>query len=202
MAKAQSYVPAMADEKVKAKTGKDWAAWFTTLDKAGAAKLDHKAIATLLHTKHAVPGWWSQTVTVEYERARGLRTKNQKADGFTVSASKTLPASLASVYAATSDAAKRKAWFPRGSFAVSSQTENKYVNGAWNDSARINIGFYSKGANKAQIAIQVSKLSDAAAVDSERELWKLALAKLEALLAPSDAPPKAAPRSKDKRAKQ
>ena len=33
------YVPDMSDTAVKAKTGKDWAAWFGALDRAGAAKL-------------------------------------------------------------------------------------------------------------------------------------------------------------------
>ena len=37
----------MTDAAIKATTGKDWAAWFAALDKAGAAQLDHKAIATL-----------------------------------------------------------------------------------------------------------------------------------------------------------
>jgi hypothetical protein len=173
----------MADATVKAKTGKDWASWFSTLDRAGAAKLDHKSIAKLLHEKHDVPGWWSQTVTVEYERARGLRQAHQTADGFTVSASKTLNANLAAAYAATAIAANRKAWFPAGTFKISSQTQDKYINGAWNDAARINIGFYSKGENKAQIAVQISKLTSEADVERERTEWKAALAKLQLLLA-------------------
>jgi outer membrane protein TolC len=102
------------------------------------------------------------------------------------------PASLTAVYAAASEAASRKAWFPRGTFTVSSQTANQYLNGAWNGTARINIGFYSKGRNKAQIAIQVSKLSDESVVASERERWKVVLGELEKLLVRSDAPPRRA----------
>jgi len=176
------HVPSMADAAVKAKTGKDWAGWFGTLDQAGATQLDHKSIARLLHEKHGVPGWWSQMVTVEYERARGLRQIHQTADGFSVSATKTLNAGLADVYAATANAAKRKAWFPSGIFKLSSQTPEKYVNGAWNDSARINIGVYSKGANKVQIAVQISKLATKTQVERERQVWKAALAKLQAKL--------------------
>ena len=37
----------MTDAAIKERTGKDWAAWFAALDKAGAARLDHNAIATL-----------------------------------------------------------------------------------------------------------------------------------------------------------
>ena len=198
-AKTPNYVPSMADAAVEAKTGKDWAAWFETLDRAKATELGHKAIATLLQTKHGVPDWWCQMLTVEYERARGLRAKHQKADGFAVSVSKTLPASVASVYTATADTARRNTWFPKGTFELSSQTADKYVNGAWNETARLNIGFYSKGVGKAQIAIQVNKLGDESQVAVEREQWKAALTKLERLLAPSVEQP--AQHGKTKRAK-
>jgi len=47
----------MSDAAVKAKTGKDWAGWFGALDKAGATKLEHRAIADILSEKHGMPGW-------------------------------------------------------------------------------------------------------------------------------------------------
>ena len=79
----------MSGAAVKAKTGKDWQQWFSILDKAGAAKMSHKAIAEYLYGKRGVPGWWSQMVTVTYEQERGLRDKHQKADGYAVSISRT-----------------------------------------------------------------------------------------------------------------
>jgi len=89
----------MSDAAVKAKTGKDWAAWFKLLDAAGARSLEHRAIVTLLSKTHGVPGWWRQMVAVEYERARGLRQVHQKSDGFSVSASKTLAVALPDCFA-------------------------------------------------------------------------------------------------------
>src|SRR6185369_66901 len=97
---AKDYSPSMSDDAVKAKTGKDWKAWFALMDKVGADKLTHKDIAALLHDTYRVPGWWSQMVTVEYERARGLRVKSQTTGGFTLNASKTLPVDLARLYRA------------------------------------------------------------------------------------------------------
>jgi hypothetical protein len=35
----------MSDAAVKARTGKDWPTWFRLLDRAGAARLEHKAAA-------------------------------------------------------------------------------------------------------------------------------------------------------------
>lgn len=177
----QHHVPNMSDAAVKAKTGKDWAGWFGSLDKAGAAKLKHPQIAQLLHEKHGVPGWWSQMVTIEYELARGLRVRHQTATGFSVSASKTIATTVSALYTATSNATKRKQWFPKGEFQLSSQTKDKYVRGSWNR-GRLEIGFYAKDRGKAQIAIQVNKLAKRADVDRERAAWRAALAKLEKLL--------------------
>jgi hypothetical protein len=179
----QHYVPGMTDAAVKAKTGKDWAGWFGALDKAGAAKLKHPQIAQLLHEKHRVPGWWCQMVTVEYELARGLRVRHQTATGFSVSASKTITTTLGALYAATTNAARRKQWFPKGELEVSSQTKDKYFRGSWNGNARLEIGFYAKQGGKAQIAIQVNKLAKREEVDRERAAWKAALQKLQQLLA-------------------
>lgn len=176
---SRAYVPAATDEAVKAKTGKDWAGWFGILDQAGATKLKHAAIATLLREVHAVPSWWSQMVTVEYERARGLRVPHQTSKGFTVSASKTIAASAAQLYAACATAAKRRQWFPKGTFEPSSQVKKKSLRGAWNGSARLEIGFYAKSAGKAQMAIAVSKLAKESQVEHERAAWKAALARLQ-----------------------
>lgn len=176
----QHHIPNMSDVAVKAKTGKDWASWFGALDKAGAAKLKHPQIAQLLHEKHGVADWWCQMVTVEYELARGLRVRHQTATGYSVSASKTIATTLSALYAATSNAAKRKQWFPKGELEVSSQTKDKYFRGAWNG-ARLEIGFYAK-EGKAQIAVQVNKLAKRADVDRERVAWKAALVKLQKLL--------------------
>ena len=177
-----AYVPNMSDTAVKAKTGKDWAGWFGALDKAGATKLKHSQIAELLHEKHDIPGWWCQMVTVEYELARGLRVRHQTATGFSVSASKTIETSLSALYAATTNAARRKQWFPKGDLDVSSQTKNKYFRGSWNGHGRLEIGFYAKEGGKVQIAIQVNKLAKRADVDRERAAWKAALGKLQKLL--------------------
>ena len=180
--KKTAHVPKVSDDAVKAKTGKTWNGWFGVLDKAGAKKLTHSAIAELLVDKHGVPGWWSQMVTVEYELSRGLREKHQKSDGYSVSTTKTIASSLASLFEATVDENTRKRWFPKGAFKLTSKTKGKYVNGEWKKGARLNFGFYKTGTGKAQIAVQVNKLSTREEVDREREAWKAALARLQALL--------------------
>jgi len=102
--------PSMSDDTVQAKTGKVWKEWFALLDEAGAKKLDHKAIVAILGEKFGVGPWWRQMITVEYERARGLRAKHETTSGFSISRSKVLAAAIAQVYAACHDAKQRARW--------------------------------------------------------------------------------------------
>src|SRR5215475_576413 len=153
--RAQAPARSISDAAVKARTGKDWADWFVALDRAGAAQLPHREITQILARRHRMPGWWSQMVTVEYERARGLRARHQTTSGYSVSVSRTLQTRLPLLWAATSHAAERSKWFPAGSVAPSSQTRNKYFRGRWKQDARLEIGFYAKRPGKSQIAVQV-----------------------------------------------
>jgi|SRR5579871_4011152 len=181
--KSKSIKPIMTDAGIKAKTGKDWAYWYAALDKAGAAKLDHKGVVAILNGPMKVGPWWGQMIAVSYERARGIRAMNQKCDGeFSVSVTKVMPIGLSELFAAATDPKRRKKWFPPGAFEETSKTKNKYWRGKWKKDARLEVGFYAKGPGKAQIALQSNKLAGAAAVEAERTAWKKALEKLLAIV--------------------
>lgn len=176
--------PIMTDAGIREKTGRGWDEWFARLDKAGAAKLDHKGITALLDKKFKPGPWWGQMIAVSYERARGIRATNQKCDGeFSVSVTKVFPVPLAKLYGVVGDAGLWPKWMPKGAFEETSRTKDKYLRAKWKTEARISVGFYAKGAGKAQAAFDIGKLPDAAAVETERAAWKKALAKLEAMLA-------------------
>jgi len=176
------YEPAMSDLAVIAKTGKSWSQWFRLMDRAGAARMEHKAIVKLLAARHDIGPWWRQMVTVEYERSRGLRVRNQTALGWSVSISRTMDAPLAVLYEATSELGQRRKWFPKGTLKISSRTENRYFRGAWKDEARLEINFYARADGKVQIVVQVNRLSRHEEVRRERSAWRKALARLEDLL--------------------
>lgn len=169
----------MTDAAIKARTGKDWMTWFAALDKTGAAKRDHKAIVALAREMGS-GRWHGQMVAVSYERARGLRALNQKCDGeFSVSITRVMGAPLSKLYAAaTKDPA---GWFPKGAFEETSRTKDKYWRGKWKR-GRLEIGFYAKGAGRAQIALQSNRLPDEASVEKERALWKKAMDRLQAIV--------------------
>jgi hypothetical protein len=176
------YQPAMSELAVIAKTGKSWSQWFRLLDRAGATRLDHKSIVKLLGARHGIGPWWRQMVTVEYERARGLRVRNQNTLGYSVSISRTLLTDVGRLYATTSELRVRRRWFPKGCLKITSRTDNKYIRGAWNGQARLEINFYDKLAGKAQIVVQLNRLPRAEDVEHERGAWKRALHKLATML--------------------
>ena len=70
-----------SDELLKAKTGCTWERWVGALDYYGADKMAHRDIAALVNKKYKIEGWWSQAVTVGYERIKGLRARGQRRDG-------------------------------------------------------------------------------------------------------------------------
>jgi hypothetical protein len=187
--------PGMSDEAIRRGTGKGWEEWFALLDKWGASDRTHTEIATWLNEVQGVGGWWSQGVTVGYERARGRRALGQLVDGFAASASKTVAVPLERLSEAFTDAKVRARWLPRAPFTVTTATPGKAVRGRWEDAAvavagargaaghsRVEIGLYGKGDAKSQAAIQHSKLRDAESAARMKAFWRERLEALQKLL--------------------
>ena len=83
--------PEVADEVVRENTGRGWEDWCDVIDGWAGHVDGHTAIATHLRDTLGVDSWWSQTVTVGYERITGLRLPHQRPDGtFTAGKSKTV----------------------------------------------------------------------------------------------------------------
>lgn len=173
----------LAGERILAATGKERAEWFALLDAAGARDMAHRDIARLLTDEHGVHGWWAQTVTVDYERARGLRARHQTASGFTIGKSKTVAAPLAAVYAAWVDDDARRSWLD-GELEISTTQEHRSVRGRWEGGpTRLAIGFTAKGEAKTQVSVAHEKLPDAEAAEKAKADWARRLASLAEFLA-------------------
>ena len=85
----------MNDTPVMKATGKELHQWFAILDGHEARDLPHKDIARLLSAEYGVPGWWSQNVTVEYEKHIGRRETGQTQSGdYEGTATRTLPGTM------------------------------------------------------------------------------------------------------------
>ena len=168
----------ISDQAVFAATGRRWGEWFSILDSDGALQLNHAEIARLVWKRHGTSQWWAQTVTVEYERERGLRDVHQTARGYEVSVSKTIPASVGDLFAVWEDDRRRYSWMGV-EMKVRKANPNKSVRletgGAGSD---LSVHFFPKGEARCQVVVQQIKLADREAVESQRAFWKAALARL------------------------
>ena len=173
----------VGSDAVARATGRAWDEWLKLLDGAGAKKMPHKEIAGMLARQFAVPNWWSQMVTVGYEQARGLRTVNQNARGFSATASRTVGASVGKLYDAWNDPKVRARWLLDAPIEVRRSTDGKSMRITWiaGDSS-VEVGFFAKGAGKSSVQVQHGKLKSAAAVARQKAFWSGALDRLKALL--------------------
>jgi uncharacterized protein YndB with AHSA1/START domain len=175
--------PRMSDEAVKAKTGKTWKEWFAILDKGGAQKMTHKEIVRFLNTSHDVGPWWQQMVTVTYEQQRGLRAPYEKPQGYEISVSRTVSASLTKLYQAFENEKIRASWLAEDGLLVRQATANKSLRLTWRDQkTRVEILFTAKGNNKSQVVVQHSKLPDGKSAAQMKIYWGQALDRLRLLL--------------------
>ena len=162
----------IADAKIKERTGCTWERWVAALDYHGADRMSHRDIALLVKTKYKVGPWWTQTVTVGYERIKGLRARGQQRDGsYEVSKSKTYKVPVAALFAAWSDARLRARWLDNTIGRVRSRSENKSMRLDGSDDSVVVVGFTAKGAGKSAVAIEHSKLKDRAAADALKQYW-------------------------------
>src|SRR5215470_14073723 len=100
-----------SEDAVRAATGRGWDEWGEVLDAWGARGHSHGEIVGWLVDEQGVGSWWAQTVTVGYERSRGMRPRNGGRDGlFTVSASRTVEVPVGELYRAVVDAEVRRKW--------------------------------------------------------------------------------------------
>lgn len=168
-----------SDETIKRGSGKSWDEWFAILDAWGATKRSHGEIARYVNEEHEVAGWWAQTVTVGYERGRGMRRIHERTDGFYVGVSKTLPVGAKRLSEEFTDTRKRNRWLEPGTLRTRTSQPGKSARFDFGDEgSRVHVYFVSKGRGKATVAIQHEKLPDEGAVEDTRAFWKERLARL------------------------
>lgn len=165
-------VAGMSDETIKEKTGCTWDRWVWALDQVNAQGWPHKAIAEYVYEKYKVPGWWAQTVTVGYERIRGLREKGQRRSGsWEASKSKTIDAAVGTVFKSFKQPKLRSAWLPDHKVVVRTSVPNKSVRLTWHDGSSVEVYLVAKGRSRSQVAIQHTKLPSREVADRMKAFW-------------------------------
>ncbi|HYS53072.1 MAG TPA: SRPBCC domain-containing protein [Thermoanaerobaculia bacterium] len=152
----------MSEAAIQRATGRSWAEWVKLLDDAGAISKPHREIAQYV-SSIGTPDWWSQTVTVGYERIRGLRDRGQRrGGGYEASKSKTFAVPVKKLFSAFRKLAN---------FDVRSTTPNKRMRIAWDDGTTVEVMFLSKGDRKSAVAVTHQKLPDKAEAAKMKAWW-------------------------------
>jgi len=176
-------IAGMSDAAVKKATGCTWESWVNALDYAKADTLAHAEIAKYVKKHFKTPDWWTQMVVVGYERIKGLRAHGQRRDGtYEVSKSKTVAAPIGDLFDAFKDAQRRAEWLD-APVEVRSATKNKSIRIRWSDGTPVDVGLFSKGAGKSQVAIGHRKLSSEEDATRLKSFWSERLDALAQLLA-------------------
>jgi uncharacterized protein YndB with AHSA1/START domain len=160
----------LSDASVSKATGRAWAQWVDLLDRARAAEKPHREIARFVSSL-GTPSWWTQMVTVGYERIRGLRERGQSRSGaHAASKSRTFPVPVETLFEAFANARKRRRWLPV-KIAVRSITARKRMRLTWEDDTIAVLEFSARGRAKSTVAVGHLKLRDKSAADAMKKTW-------------------------------
>ncbi len=165
----------IADDTVKAKTGRTWRQWTVALDAVGATELPHRDIAKLVREEHGTSMWWAQSITVGYERIRGLRARGQrrkdgKPDTFDANKSRTYPVPVESLWREVRNVGRRRKWLTDVEPEIRKATPPKSLRMSWPDGTRVQLWFTDKGA-KSSVQVQHGGLPTAEAAAEAKRRW-------------------------------
>jgi uncharacterized protein YndB with AHSA1/START domain len=200
---------AIGDESVRRRTGKAWPEWFRILDRWRANRKSHPEIASYLREEHGLNGWWSQMVTVGYERARGLREVHQVQSGFQISVSRVIGASAHRAFEAFTAVADLSRWFtkrarldlrPGGKYSNADGDRGEYrtirppslLRFTWDNPKQapgtlVEVHIATKGPQRSTVAVVHSKLASRKQADEMKQGWSWALDSLRSYLETGEA---------------
>ncbi|WP_232376220.1 DUF4287 domain-containing protein [Amycolatopsis aidingensis] len=176
---------ATSEESIRQRTGRGWEEWFDLLDEWGAAQRSHREIARWVAGQLGIEplAWNAQAVAGSYERARGLRAVGERADGFAVTAQKTIAVSADQLFEAFVDESLRRRWLPDGELRERTATKPKSARFDWLGGAtRVHVVLDRKGEGATRVAVEHARLADADAAERMKAYWRERLATLKGRL--------------------
>lgn len=173
----------VADAAMVRATGKGHAEWFAILDSWGATGHTHTEIARWLSESHGTPGWWTQNITVSYERARGMRARHQMADGFTVSVTRTVATDAERALEAVTNPEIRRQWLPGDPVRPRPTRAAMTARFDWTEPpSRIVVNVVPRANGKVIVSVAHEQLPDAEQGDAMKTAWRTWLDDLRTLL--------------------
>ncbi len=174
---------ATSDEAIRERTGRGWEEWFDLLDEWGLNQ--HREIARRVAAELGIDplAWNAQAITMSYERTRGLRAAGERADGFAVTAQKTVGVPVDRLFDAFVDGSLRARWLPEDQLRERTATKPKSARFDWADgTTRVNVTFIAKGSSSTA-AVEHARLADAGEAARMKAFWRERLSTLKAQLA-------------------
>lgn len=173
----------ISEEAIVNRTGRGWEHWFDLLDEWGGTEHAHPEIVKWLTAEHEVGGWNAQSITVSYERARGMRAVGENADGFAVTASKTVAVPVERLYDAFTDSSLRRRWLPDGELSERTATRPRSARFDWGDGrTRVIVGFDAKGEDRSVASLSHERLPDAEEAQRMKAYWRERVGTLKEVL--------------------
>ena len=176
---------ATSDDKIRQRTGRGWEEWFDLLDEWGAPERTRRETARWVAEQQGVVplAWNAQAVVGSYERARGLRVFGEHADGFRITATKTVAVPVEQLYDAFVDASLRERWLPGADLSERTATKPRSARFDWGDgTTRIHVTFVPKGKAKSTAALSHVRLADAAEAEQMKAYWRERVTTLKEVL--------------------
>ena len=195
----------LSDKTFLDKTGKSRKQWHAILDKFDCKKKGHKASAAHLYKDHGTTYWWAQTITIDYERANGIREVGQRSGGrFAVNVSRTIDVPVEDAWNAWADAKQVSKWFgmkhkqkfeESGTYSNTNGGKGVFKKIAPNDrihftresekrcaDSLVIVQFLKKGASKTTVAVTHELMQSKKCADEMKEEWAWALTSLKSYL--------------------
>lgn len=192
----------IGDERVRASTGRGWDEWFTLIDDFGGEEKGHQAIAKYLHEEHRVSPWYSQAITVQYERERGMHDVLERPEGFCATATRRIGGvGVETAYGAWTSSESLQEWLHREA-AVDARVGGRFsafsghtgwiaalrprarIRIAWDEAAprgEVEVSFRHE-EDGCVVQLQHSKLASKAVADEYKAYWKRAMDSMRSFL--------------------
>ena len=163
--------PEVHDASVTEHTGRGWEEWCDIIEAWPGHVDGHAAIAAHVHDTYDLTHWWSQAVTIGWERITGRRVVNQRSDGtFGTSKTRTVTVDHDELRAALFDDAERAELFPGLDTEMRSKPTTKVPRVAFPEGVVL-VTMTPVDGGRVRVNVAHDGLDSPAAVDEWKAYW-------------------------------
>lgn len=168
------------DEALQKTTGKNWQEWIACLEEWGAKERSYLEISRYLSDEFGLNDWWSQGITVGYERKTVRRSVGKLSAGvFSAGIDTTINASIELTHSTIVDGLLRHQWLDGSVVRLRTSLAPKFAR--FDDyEAKVIIVFTltKEGDENCQVQLQADTFTSTEAGEEWKAAWEPRLAQL------------------------